>query len=288
MYIPYKLILLKNWAFKYWQGETLIRQRYRNVFGKALDFESPRLFTEKLFCRLILLERHGNPLFTQLADKLLVRDYVREKVGEQYLVTQFWQGTNPALIPFGQLPAKCVIKTTHGSSWNMILDAESDRIELINTFRQWLKQNYYWQHREYHYYKIKPRIVIQEFLDDGYPIGPLDYRIWCFSGQPEVIQVGNSHPTGHIFFDTDWNELPLRYDIRFEDFPIHKPDNFAEMLEVARKLSAGLAYVRVDLFNIKGKVYFGEFTFVPAAGYLKFITEDWDERLGSKWVGDLG
>lgn len=288
MYILYKLILLKNWVFRSRIGETIIKGRFRYVHGRELNLNTPRTFTEKLFCRMVLLERHGNPVFTRLADKYLARDYVREKIGEKYLVKQLWHGTDPSLIPFAKLPAKCVIKTTHGSSWNIILNERSDHKEVVNTLRKWLKENYYWVQREYHYYPIKPRILIQDFLDDGYQDGPLDYRFWCFSGQPEAIQVGNNSPSGHIFFDTEWNELPLRYNDRFEDFAIEKPDNLNEMVQVAKSLSAGFAFVRVDLFNIKGKVYFGELTFVPAAGYIKFITDDWDVVLGDKWVGGIG
>ena len=289
MYIPPKLknVLrrqLERWAwFRRWNAERLLRRRYNELHGRELDLKILNTFSEKLFARMILVNGGSNPTFTRLTDKLLVRDYVREKIDDEHLVKLLWNGTDPFTIPFESLPKKYVIKTNHDSAWNIIVDGKGDRKKIIDTLQTWLKQNYYWKYQEYQYFDISPKILVEEFIDDGELDGPLDYRFWCFNGVPEIIQVDNCTHSINPFYDVSWNKLDLHYREKAEIRDIKKPNNLDQMLILAAKLAKDFDFVRVDLYNANGKILFGEFTFMPVAGYCRFKPESWDIRLGQKW-----
>jgi len=289
MYIPHKLkIIIRHqlrrtkW-FRRWNGERLLRRAYKEVFKKDLDLKALNTFSEKLFSRMIMVNRHGNAAFTRLADKYLVRDYVREKIDDAHLIKLIWQGTNPFDIPFDRLPQKYIIKTNHGSGYNIVVDGEADRKKIIDKLQTWLRQNFYWNTNEYHYFSIPPRILVEEFIDDGELDGPLDYRFWCFDGVPEIIQVCNHPHSLHAFYDTSWNKLDLHYRKASVIRDIGKPKNFDQMLTAAAKLSKDFDFVRVDLYNVYGQIFFGELTFTPRNGRLQFQPESWDLKLGRKW-----
>lgn len=281
--IPYKLKLLKWRFFRQSEGESILLQAYTKLYAKKLNIAAPTTFSEKLFSRMVLINRHGDARYTRLADKYLAREYVREKVGEKYLVKLLWSGTDPTKIPFDGLPQKCVVKTNHGSGGNIIMSEPVIRSHIIQKLRKWLKENFYWAAREYHYFKIPPRILVEEFLEDGEEDGPLDYRFWCFNGKPEMIQVDNHSHDINPFYNTSWTKLEMCYRQDFNDADIKKPENFQEMLEIAAVLAADFDFVRVDLYNLKGKIYFGELTFTPVAGRFVFKPESWDAYLGKKW-----
>ena len=283
MYIPYKLRLLKLHLFRKSEGEKILKGYYKSTVGVDLKIIAPETFSEKLFSRMVLINRHGNKRFTRLADKLSVRDYVKEKIGEKYLIPLIWHGSRPVAIPFDRLPKKCVIKTNHGSGGNLVVHHPVDRNYVIKKLTQWLKENFYWSAREYHYYKIPRKVLIEEFIDDEQPDGPLDYRFWCFHGVPEIIQVDKHKHDINPFYDLNWQPMELAYRDNFNDFSIKKPINLAEMIEIAKALSREFDFVRVDLYNVKGKIYFGELTFTPVAGRFTFKPELWDKVLGDKW-----
>jgi hypothetical protein len=274
---------LKQRVVRRSEGERILLQQYVRGSGKHLDLTNPQTFSEKLYCRMISWNRGLDPVFTQLADKYAARTYVGNKVGEQHLVKLLWHGTDPSAIPFDTLPAEYVIKTNHSNGQIIVVKGNADRTEIINRLSVWLKSNYYWGGREYQYYHIKPRVMIEEYLKNQDGSGPLDYRFWCFRGIPEVIQVDNRAHDINPFFDTKWNLLDLHYREGASRPAITKPANFEEMILIASKLSAGFDFVRVDLYNVDGKIYFGEFTFTPA-GSLTLRPESWDLKLGEKWV----
>jgi hypothetical protein len=265
-------------------GEEILLQRYTRVHGKHLNLTNLQSFSEKLFGRMISLNRTPHPKFTQLADKYEARAYVGSKVGEQYLIDLLWHGQDPSTIPFDTLPAEYVIKTNHGSSQIIAVKGKADCADIIGKLSVWLKTNYYWSCREYQYYHIKPRVMIEEYLRNQDDSGPLDYRFWCFNGIPEVIQVDNRAHDINPFYDTEWNQLDLYYREGVSRPAIAKPMNFDQMMFVASRLSADFDFVRVDLYNVDGKIYFGEFTFTPTAGELKLRPESWDFKLGDKWL----
>jgi hypothetical protein len=249
-----------------------------------LDVANPQRFTEKLYKRMIAVNRGQNPEFTPLSDKYSVRAYVASKVGEEYLIKLLWHGEDPNAIPFESLPKEYVIKSNHACHQVIVVKGDADQTDIRNRVSGWLRTNFYWANREYQYYHIKPRVLIEEYLksqDDG---RPLDYRFWCFGGHPEVLQIGNRIGDNiNLFFDTEWNLLDL-YSREGALRPhLPKPRNLDEMVSIASRLSAPFDFVRVDLYNIDGKIYFGELTFTPTAGGIKLRPEGWDLKLGEKW-----
>ncbi len=274
--------MLKRRALYRYEGPRKIRSDYRRFFGKELA-EQPTTLTEKIAHRMIDLHRRDNPAFTRLADKIEVNDFVKERVGERYLLDIIWQGTDPGAIPFDSLPDKCMAKTNHEFGFNHALIRPFDRELAIRQLREWLRRNYYFVGREAQYLKIKRRILIQPFIEEEDGARPLDYRLWCFDGKPEFIQADDQAHSINPFFDTDWNRLPFSY--RDYDFAgvIARPSRLDEMLEVAAALSQGFDFVRVDLFNVRDRVIFGEMTFTPVVGKMRFMPEHWDRELGEKW-----
>jgi hypothetical protein len=232
---------------------------------------------------MISLNRKQNSKITELADKYAAREYVSSKVGEEHLVKLLWHGEDPRAIPFDSLPQEYVIKTNHATNQTIVVKGKVDRSEIISKLSSWLRSNYYWACREYQYFHIRPRVIIEEYLKSPDGSGPLDYRFYCFDGVPEVIQVDNHAHDINPFFDTNWNQLDLHYRKGVSRPPVAKPIKFEQMISIAAKLSAGFDFVRVDLYNIDGNIYFGEFTFTPTAGELKLQPESWDLKLGDKW-----
>lgn len=148
---------------------------------------------------------------------------------------------------------------------------------------RWLKTNFYWANREHQYYHIKPRVLIEEYLKGQDGEWPLDYKIWCFGGHPELIQLANHACDINPFFDREWNLLDLYYREGVSRPHVPKPMNLDEMISIASRLSAPFDFVRVDLYNIDGKIYFGELTFTSVGGGIKLRPDSWDLELGKKW-----
>jgi hypothetical protein len=286
-YIPQPIRRLKRHLFRRSDGERILRERFSQIHGGTLDLSNCKTFTEKLYRRMIETNRHGNPTFTRLADKFRARDYVKEIVGTEYLVPLLWSDLDPAKIPFDKLPVKSIAKTNHGSGGNLVLDQPIDRAAVVARLKTLLSQNYYWPMREYQYYEIEPRVMIEEFLNDGHPDGPLDYRFWCFNGRPEAIMVDNHPHTLSSFYSADWEPLYATYRVKEHWREIARPSNLAGMRDIAARLSAPFDFVRIDLYSINGKTYFGEFTFAPTAGMNKFDPPHWDLYFGEKW-GAIG
>jgi TupA-like ATPgrasp len=282
MYIPSRLRMLKRRMFRRSDGERILRATYRSLYHQELDCVNPLTFSAKLFQRMIWINRNGHPVFTMLADKYRVRDYVTAKLGPQYLVKLLWHGVNPRKIPFDTLPERHVMKTNHGSGGHVVVRGAADRREIIEYFSKILGQSYYWQHREYHYHAIPPKLLVEELLDDGEPKGPLDYRFYCFDAVPAFVQVTNSDQSINQFHDPQWKALDLRTRA-VENCLITRPNNLEEMLAAASTLAADFDFVRVDLYNMRGQVRFGEMTFTPGAGLLLLQPAVWDLILGQKW-----
>ncbi len=266
------------------EGEAILLHRYSQIHGRPPNLTNPQTFTEKLFWRMVTWNRGAMPSrFRQLADKYAVRAHVASRVGEAYLIKLLWHGDDPRAIPFDRLPEEYVIKPSHSSGQVIIVRGEVDREAIIHQVSGWLLSDYYWEEREYQYYGIKPMIVIEEYLtnEDGSP--PLDYKFSCFNGTPEQILVRNHTHDINPSFDITWNPLDFSDGVSGARPSVPKPVNLEEMLALAAKLSAEFGFVRVDLYNAKGRVYFGEFTFTPAGGRLKYEPDFWDLKFGEKW-----
>ncbi len=266
-----------------------IRRRYKKVHGKKLNLKNPTAFTEKIQW-LKLYDRSA--LLTKCADKIEVREYVKTKIGKEYLIPLLYSSRNPETIPYSQLPSRYIIKTNHGSGTNIIVI--NNEIEIDNTkydfdkeliskvLIQWMSTNMYYNTREWEYKNIIPHFLIEELIKDETNNDILnDYKIYCFNGQPVYIQTIFDRQTSvkETWYDINWKLLDLHY---FSDRKkiIEKPENLDEMINVAKKLAKDFIYVRVDLYSVKNKLFFGELTFHPFGGLMKFHPEEWDYILG--------
>ncbi|HQS80882.1 MAG TPA: ATP-grasp fold amidoligase family protein [Thiobacillus sp.] len=283
MSISEKINALKKAINRKARGEKHFKNIYLKTHGKELNTREPKSFSEKLFCRMIEINSAGNKTYSKLADKYKVREHISKTIGEKYLVKLLWHGANPDKIPFESLPQEYIIKANHGSGMVIPVRGDVSINEIQETISSWLKTNYYLTDHEYHYAAIKPLIIIEEYLDDKKELGPLNYSFWCINGQTAMIQVDNSNRSINPFYDTSWNKLPLTSRRNLPDSQIEKPKNLDEMLSVAHTLAKDFDFVRVDLYNINGKVYFGELTFTPGSGRFKFLPEEWDIELGRRW-----
>jgi hypothetical protein len=284
LYIPEPIRILKRKLLRKSEGERFLTERFERLHGKSLDLSNPQTFMEKLYCQMVKTHRGHNPTFTKLADKLSVRAYVKQRIGEKYLTQLFWNGRDPRAIPFDKLPPICIAKTNHGCGRNIVITRDTDRSFAIASLKKWLNENYYWALREAQYYDIPPQILIEEFLDDGQPDGPLDYKFWCFNGVPELLQVDNHTHDINPYYDRNWKRLNIRSRQDFKAFDLPKPQNLDDLIYIAQALSRGIDFVRVDMFNVNERVYAGEMTFSPGAGMFKFSPEYWDHILGEKWI----
>ena len=260
---------------------------FYKVHGYWPNLKSPRSFEEKVVSRM-LFDR--NPLWTLFSDKLRVRDYVAERVGEECLVPLLWHGENPDEIPFDEFPSKFVIKTNHGCYYNIIVTdkAQLDLAKTRRKLRGWLGENFgeeamlgiSWAYKD-----IKSAIIVETFLDDNGKV-PTDYKFFCFSGRMEYIQMNfdRFQEPYEKFFDRDFNPLDLWQGTRQYPSKVTPPKNYDEMIRIAETLASGFDFLRVDLYNLDGRLYFGEITCYPAAGSVRFIPESFDFAFGEKWT----
>lgn len=269
------------------EKKKIVELEYKRITGKKINFDNPETFNEKIQWLKIY---DNTPLKTRLADKFAVREWIKEQIGEKYLVPLIGVWDDVDDINFKKLPDKYCIKLNHGSGMNIVvknnqlLDYEKAKSKL----KKWIKtpfgvQNCY----EFQYLDIKPRIIAEEYIEqnDG---NLLDYKIHCFDGEPKEIQViGNRlDKEGGLEaeFDCCWERNYKLYKTynQYKKTP-QKPKQLDKMLEIARILSKDFKYVRVDLYVINEKIFFGEMTFTPASGLGKWEREEDNLLLGS-WI----
>jgi hypothetical protein len=221
---------------------------------------------------------------TRLADKIEVREYIKEIVGEEYLIPLIGIYNSYKDIDFLKLPKSFVLKANHGSGWNIIchnklnLDIRKTKIKL----KKWYKTNFYYYQGEWAYRNIIPRFICERLILDENGQLPVDYKFFCFNGEPLYIQVDLDRFIDHkrVFFNPLWELQPFRllYPSTSKDIP--EPENLDVMLNIAQKLSSGHIFTRVDLYDIKGSVFFGEICFYPENGKGIFYPRNWDFILG--------
>lgn len=242
-----------------------------------LNINNPKTFNEKLnYLKTLPL----NDSYTGLADKVLVRDYIRKTIGEKYLIPCLGIYNNAEEIDFDKLPERFILKTNHGSGWNMICREKStfNKARATRLFNRWLGFNAYYLSREKQYKNIKPLIICEELLEfDIY-----DYKFFCFSGKPEFVQVDIDRFTNHkrAFYDLNWRKLPFSIRYEISDKNLGKPVQLAEMQSLAEQLSEDLPFCRVDLYVHNNHVYFGEITLIPGGGNEPFLPQDYDKTVG--------
>ncbi len=273
------ILLPLNLLYRF-SPSTVLKILFKLKVGYKLDLKKPATYNEKL--QWIKLN-YKHPLLTKLVDKYTVRKYVEEKAPE-ILNELIWQGFDANAIPWDNLPDKFVIKVTHGSGFNIICTDKNalDREAAIKKLKRWQKEKFLRCYGEWFYGVEKPRIIIEEFLDAGNGKIPEDYKVFCFNGNPNFVIVDTDRFSSHKrnVYDLDWN-FKKGVTMNFpNDKPIQKPEKLDELLKYAKILSEGFPHVRVDLYIVKGKVYFGELTFTNGAGFDKIVPYSFDEEMG--------
>jgi hypothetical protein len=261
-----------------------LQLKYKWAFKKRLDLQNPITYNEKLQW-LKLYDR--DPLYTRLVDKYEVKQYVADKIGEEYIIPTFGVWTTADAIDISSLPDQFVLKGTHdGGSVYLCKDKASFNIENAKKKMAFaLKRNYYWHGREWPYKDVQPRIIAEAYMEDEETEELRDYKFFCFDGVVKALFIASDRQkpvdTKFDFFDADGNHLDIKQGHPNADVPPRLPENFELMKELASVLSKGFPQLRVDFYEVNGKVYFGELTFSHFDGMVPFIPEKWDEIFGS-------
>jgi hypothetical protein len=253
---------------------------------KKINIAKPKTFNEKLQW-LKLYDR--NPDYTKMVDKYEVRDYIKEKIGEEYLIPLLGVWDKFDDIDFSKLPDQFVLKTTHDSGGVWICKDKNniDLNKLKKEITKHLKRNYYWGCREWPYKNVKPRIIAEKFMVDESGIEMMDYKFLCFNGDVKCSFVCLNRKSKNglnvDFFDLNWNPLPFERHYKRSNQIIPKPFNYKKMIEISERLSINIPFIRIDFYEINLKLYIGELTFYPGSGYEEFTPEEYDYILGS-WL----
>ena len=263
--------------------EKYVKFIYKWCFKKTLDLEHPRTFSEKL--QWIKLYDH-NELYTKVVDKYAVKEYIASQIGEDYIIPTIGLWSDFDEIDFEKLPQSFVLKCTHDSGGLVIckdksnLNIKKARKKIVKS----LNRNFFLLGREWPYKNVKPQIIAEPYISDSN--GELnDYKFFCFNGQPKMLFIASDRgvDTRFDFFDMDFNHLPFEQGHPNSTKALKKPDGFDQMKKLAMKLSEGFPEVRVDFYNVDGKIYFGELTLFHFSGFVPFEPEEWDEKMGS-WI----
>lgn len=260
----------------------LLRIQYLLLKKKFLDLKNPRTLDEKIQWLKLY---NDSPLRTLLTDKYAVRDWIKERIGEKYLIPLLGKWDKPEEIEYSKLPEQFVLKANHGCGCNIIVkDKKSLEVdEVCRKMHKWLRTNYAYLCGELQYEKIKPCIIAEEFISDLDGDIP-DYKVWCFNGKAHYIMYlsGRSKGLKMAFFDRNWVKQDFVYSYPRIMEQVPKPICLQEMLDIAEKLSLGFPLVRVDLYILNdGSIKFGELTFTSAGGKSVWSPSNADLELGN-------
>lgn len=282
IYVPMKVKCVKKEIEK--DAAAYIKNTYEKVMGRSLHLDPPVTYTEKIQWQKLY---DDNPLYTLCADKVAVREYITKNFlgGGVKISFPKWYGiySSPGEINFQLLPDQFVLKSNHASC-QVIICNDRKKLNLRKTRRElnnWLKTNYYYESAEKQYKNIVPKIICEELLENNI----IDYRIFCFNGEPYLIKVtqhNDSVPGGYdsATYYKDWTKADIVWNQDHGQLEMEKPDRLNDMLEIARLLSRQFRFVRVDLYDVEDRIYFSELTFTPNSGFVKDISYEWDKKLG--------
>ncbi len=261
---------------------TYTRKKFREEIGRELDLENPLSYNDKL--QWLKFNWRDN-LAVLCSDKVLVRDYVRDKGFADILNETYGIYDSIDEIDIDDFPEKFVLKANHGSGWNSICTNRNSYNWKREKYKlnTWMNLNYYWKNMEWVYKDIKPKILCERFLEEDGTILPTDYKIFCFNGKPEFTYVCVDRDTDVKFdyYDLDWVKHKIGKGCEISDRELPKPENYEYMLEISRALSAPFPHARIDLYEISGKVIFGEITMYPSDGLDRFTPEEQDFIIGN-------
>lgn len=263
--------------------KIFIETLWRMVMGYKLDLLNPRTFNEKL--QWLKLYDH-NPLYTNLVDKIKVKEYVTNTLGKEYVVPTLKVYNTVNDIDLDELPEKFVLKCNHDSgSVYICRDRTKFDIEDIkHKMFKHLSHNFYWDAREWAYKKVKPCVFAETFLVDDNFDDLVTYKFLCFDGEPRIMYATVKNDViWENYYDMSFNLLPIHRKWPNNALVLRRPTKFEEMINVARKLSKGIPHVRIDLYEVKGQIYLSEYTFYDWGGLIDFDNNEWNLKLGD-WI----
>lgn len=290
-----KLISLKpsHWIKGFWNrvimyscpflsDEKFLKLKFKHCVGYPLNLDNPLSYNEKLQW-LKLNNKHRE--YTTMVDKVAAKEFVASIVGDKYLIPTLAVWNSVEDIEWNSLPNQFVIKST-GDSGGVVVCKDKrcfDEKAAVAKLKKLGERTYYKYNKEYPYKDVPHRYIAEKYMEDESGIELKDYKIFCFDGEPKFLFVASGRQqddTRFDFYDLDFNHLPVINGHPNADVWPSKPENFDEMIEVARKLSKGIPHVRVDLYNCRGEIYFGELTFFHWSGMVPFEPLEWDYKFG--------
>lgn len=278
------LILTKLGVSSLIPDKLYLKIMYRLQMGYWMDFDNPRTFQEKLQWLKINSRKES---YSQMVDKFAAKEYVAQLIGAEYIIPTLAVYNDVDEIDFSLLPDQFVLKTTHDSQSAIICvdKATFDKEKALKRLKKKLKTQYYWLSREYPYKNVQPRIIAEKYMGELGAVDMVDYKFFCFNGKVGYCQVIKDRSVAETidFFDSDWQHQEfygLTPGVKQSLSPIAKPENYDEMLRIAAVLSENVPFLRVDLYNVIGKIYFGEMTFFPNGGYGTFTPKKWNDIMG--------
>lgn len=268
--------------------KTLLSLKFKKYFHKKMNWDNPQTFSEKIQWLKIYGRTKENQI---MSDKYLVKQYITERIGAQYVIPLLGVWDRPEDIDFSKLPDKFVIKCNHNSGTGMYICRDKSKLDenaVRRELRKGLLQDYYIGSREYAYKDIPRKIIAEQYMEDAETKELRDYKFFCFDGEPKALFIASGRLQGEEsvtfdFFDMDYKHLPFTNGHPNATVQPEKPKCFEEMKQLAAKLSKGIPHVRVDFYEVNGQVYFGEFTFSHWGGLVPFEPEEWDFTFGS-WI----
>lgn len=250
--------------------------------GKRLNLMNPKTYNEKLQW-LKLYDK--NPDYSKMVDKYEAKQYISSIMGEEYIIPTLGVWNNFDEIDFELLPQQFVLKCTHDSG-GLVICKDKDSLD-INKARKkitkCLKRNYFVVGREYPYKTVKPRIIAEQYMEDESVKELRDYKFYTFGGIPKALMIVSNRIGKQAFadyFDMNFKKLPFTWGYPNSSIEVTKPGTFERMIEAAKKIAVGTTELRVDFYEVNGKIYFGEMTFFDGSGFQKFCPEEWDEKFG--------
>lgn len=266
--------------------EKYLKRKFKKKLGYEIDFNrEPETFNQKIQFRKLY---DNNPLYSICSDKYRVREYIREKIGEEYLVPLYLVTDKLTEEQWNKLPNSFVAKANHDSGTVKIIKDKNkvDKKKIIKELNMSLKLDFGISTMEKYYSDIPRKIIIEKFLENEI----IDYKFLCFNGKVEMLFLclnRNSTGLNVDFYTKEWKKLPFERHYKNSDKIVNKPDNYEEMIEISEKLAKDFDFVRVDLYEVNNKIYFGELTFCPGSGMEEFKPEEWDYKIGNYWKQDL-
>ncbi len=285
----YRFLLLANLGFyNNMDDEEYLRRKFKAKMGYDLNLDNPITFSEKL--QWLKLNAR-NPIFTTMVDKVAAKDYVAERIGKEYIIPTIGVYDSFDDIDFDKLPDRFVLKCTHDSG-GLVICKDKTKLDMKATRKKitaCLNRDYYLVHREWPYKDVPKKIICEEYLEDEANNelngGLVDYKFYCFNGFAHSAMVCVDRHVNDVkfyFFNKEWELMRInpRGAEAPEDFTLPKPKTIDKMFELASELSKGFPYLRVDFYEVNGKIYFGELTFFPSSGFNKNFLPDALVHLG--------